>query len=170
MTHPMLLGTMSISPNSTDCLSSACSPVPAGEQASFEQSLAQAAPTQGSASPLADKPAAAPPILEIERTNVLAAPPGDRILQTLSSMYRGPAVPPATAPAAVAGVQPGPATQALLQADHVSAPASVKPVGADFDLMMTSLRDVYRDVIQVSLVSKGTSAVSSSLNKLLSAG
>ncbi|WP_283809208.1 nodulation protein NolB [Bradyrhizobium pachyrhizi] len=36
--------------------------------------------------------------------------------------------------------------------------------------MVVNLRDVYRDVVQVSLVSKSTSAVSSSLNKLLSAG
>ncbi|KYK44258.1 nodulation protein [Bradyrhizobium liaoningense] len=85
-------------------------------------------------------------------------------------MYHGRAVPLAIAPAAETGVQPGPATQSLLHADGVGAHASVKAVGADFDSMMTNLRDVYRDVIQVSLVSKGTSAVSSSLNKLLSAG
>ncbi|MDA9545383.1 nodulation protein [Bradyrhizobium sp. CCBAU 45321] len=85
-------------------------------------------------------------------------------------MYQGRAVPPAVASAAVTNVQPGPATQPLLQTDNVGAHADVKPVGADFESMMTNLRDVYRDVIQVSLVSKGTSAVSSSLNKLLSAG
>nr|WP_164935856.1 nodulation protein NolB [Bradyrhizobium nanningense] len=166
----MLFGATPISPNSTDCLSSACSPAPAGEQARFERSLAQAASSQGSASPLADKPAAAPPTLEVERTNVLASPPGDRILQTLSSMYRGAAVPRATAPAAVPGVQPGPATQPLLQADHVGAHTTVNPVSGEFESLMTNLRDVYRDVVQVSLVSKSTSAVSSSLNKLLSAG
>ncbi|MDA9465005.1 nodulation protein [Bradyrhizobium sp. CCBAU 53415] len=85
-------------------------------------------------------------------------------------MYHGRAIPPAIAPATVTSVQPGPATQPLLQTDNIGAHATVKPVGADFDSMMTNLRDVYRDVIQVSLVSKGTSAVSSSLNKLLSAG
>ncbi|UQR65030.1 nodulation protein NolB [Bradyrhizobium sp. C-145] len=170
MTHSMLLGATPISPNSADCLSNACSPAALGEQAHFEQSLAQVASNQGSASPLADRPAAAPPILEVQRTNVLANPPGDRILQTLSSMYHGRAIPPAIGPAAMTGVQPGPAMQPLLQADNVGAHATVKPVGADFDSMMTNLRDVYRDVIQVSLVSKGTSAVSSSLNKLLSAG
>ncbi|WP_271587234.1 nodulation protein NolB [Bradyrhizobium sp. CCBAU 53415] len=170
MTHSMLLGATPISPNSADCLSNACSPAALGEQARFEQSLVQVASNQASASPLADRPAAAPPILEVQRTNVLANPPGDRILQTLSSMYHGRAIPPAIAPATVTSVQPGPATQPLLQTDNIGAHATVKPVGADFDSMMTNLRDVYRDVIQVSLVSKGTSAVSSSLNKLLSAG
>ncbi|WP_439399722.1 nodulation protein NolB [Bradyrhizobium sp. PMVTL-01] len=164
----MLLGATPFPPNSADCLSSACSPAAAGEQARFEQSLAQVA--SNSAFPPADRPAAAPPILEVQRTNVLASPPGDRILQTLSSIYQGRAVPPPIAPAAVTVVQPGPAAQPLLQVDNVGAHATVKPVGADFESMMTNLRDVYRDVIQVSLVSKGTSAVSSSLNKLLSAG
>ncbi|WP_439403395.1 nodulation protein NolB [Bradyrhizobium sp. DASA03068] len=166
----MLLGATPISPSSADCLSNACSPAAAGEQARFEQSLAQVAANQGSAFPPADRPVAAPPILEVQRTNVLASPPGDRILQTLSSMYQGRAVPPAIASVAVTGVAPGPATQPLLQTDNVGAHATGKPVGADFESMMTNLRDVYRDVIQVSLVSKGTSAVSSSLNKLLSAG
>ncbi|WP_141697730.1 nodulation protein NolB [Bradyrhizobium yuanmingense] len=170
MTHSMLLGATPISPSPADCLSSACSPAAAGEQAGFEQSLAQVSANQGSALPPADRPVAASPILEVQRTNVLASPPGDRILQTLSSMYQGRAVPPAVASAAVTNVQPGPATQPLLQMDNVGAHADVKPVGADFESMMTNLRDVYRDVIQVSLVSKGTSAVSSSLNKLLSAG
>ncbi|WP_333921003.1 MULTISPECIES: nodulation protein NolB [unclassified Bradyrhizobium] len=170
MTHSMLLGATPIPPNSADCLSSACSPAAAGEQARFEQSLAQVASNQGSAFPPGDRPAAAPPMLEVQRTNVLASPPGDRILQTLSSIYQGRAVPPPIAPAAATVVQPGPAAQLLLQVDNVGAHATVKPVGADFESMMTNLRDVYRDVIQVSLVSKGTSAVSSSLNKLLSAG
>ncbi|MGY3695588.1 hypothetical protein ACVIGA_005668 [Bradyrhizobium sp. USDA 3240] len=57
-----------------------------------------------------------------------------------------------------------------MQVDDVGAHAAVKPIGSDFDSMMVGLRDVYRDVVQVSLVSKSTSAVSSSLNKLLSAG
>ena len=73
-------------------------------------------------------------------------------------------------PAAVSGVQPGPATQPLLLPDNIGADAAVKPVGAGFDSMMMNLRDVYTDVIRVSFVSKGISAVSSSLNKLLSAG
>ncbi|UVO40652.1 nodulation protein NolB [Bradyrhizobium arachidis] len=157
-------------PNSAGCLSSACSPAAAGEQARFEQSLAQVASNQGAAFPPANTPAVAPPILEVQRTNVLASPPGDGILQTLSGIYQGRAVSPAIGPAAVNGVQPGPAAQPVLPADNAGARAAVKPVGADFESMMTNLRDVYKDVVQVSLVSKGTSAVSSSLNKLLSAG
>ncbi|WP_439360239.1 nodulation protein NolB [Bradyrhizobium sp. DASA03007] len=172
MTPSMMLGAMPISSNSVDCLSNACSPAATGEQAHFEQALAQAASSQGAASPVADRPAVAPPVMEIQRANTLASPPGDRVLHTLSTMYHGHAVPPAAGglPTAVTGLQPGPASRPLLQSDDVGAHATGKSVGADFDSMMVNLRDVYRDVIQVSLVSKGTSAVSSSLNKLLSAG
>ncbi|MCA1516254.1 nodulation protein NolB [Bradyrhizobium sp. NBAIM01] len=163
---------MPISPNSVDCIGNACSPAATGEQVHFEQALAQAASTHGAASQVADRPAVAPPVMEVQRANALASPPGDRVLHALSSIYHSHAVPPAVGgvPSAVTSLQPGPAAQPVLQSDNVGAHATVKPVGADFDSMMVNLRDVYRDVIQVSLVSKGTSAVSSSLNKLLSAG
>ncbi|MTV18307.1 nodulation protein [Bradyrhizobium elkanii] len=83
-------------------------------------------------------------------------------------MYHSHVGAPAAAnvPSAPSVIQPGPAAQPL----DIGAHATVKPVAADFDSMMVNLRDVYRDVVQVSLVSKSTSAVSSSLNKLLSAG
>ncbi|MGY3387870.1 hypothetical protein ACVWW6_000461 [Bradyrhizobium sp. USDA 3311] len=172
MTPSMMLGATPISSNAVGCLPNVCSPAAPGEQAHFEQALAQAASSQAAASPVADKPVVAPPVTEVQRANTLASPPGDRVLHTLSSLYHGHAVPPAVGgvPTAVSGLQPGPATQPLLQSDDGGAHATVKPVGAEFDSMMVNLRDVYRDVIQVSLVSKGTSAVSSSLNKLLSAG
>ncbi|WP_342724022.1 nodulation protein NolB [Bradyrhizobium sp. B097] len=168
----MMVGATPISPNSVDCLSNACSPAAPGEQAHFEQSLAQAASNQAAASSVAGGAVVVPPVLEVQRASALASPSGDRVLQTLSIVYRGHAGPPAvgSAPSASNGVQPGPAAQSLLQVDDVGAHAAVKPVGADFDSMMVNLRDVYRDVVQVSLVSKSTSAVGSSLNKLLSAG
>ncbi|WP_245310271.1 nodulation protein NolB [Bradyrhizobium jicamae] len=169
-----MLGATPFSPNSVDCLSNACSPAVPCEQTHFEQSLAQAGSNQAAsaASFLADRAAVVAPIPEIQRANTLASPPGDRVLQTLSAMYRSHAVPPAvdSAPAAPNSAQPGPAAQPVLQPDNIGAHAAVKPVGADFESMVVNLRDVYRDVIQVSLVSKSTSAVSSSLNKLLSAG
>ncbi|WP_229177679.1 nodulation protein NolB [Bradyrhizobium ivorense] len=168
----MTLGATPISPNSVDCLSNACSPAAPGEQAHFEQSLAQAAPKQDTVSSIADRAAVAPPVSEVQRANTLASSPGDRVLQTLSTMYRSHAIPPAvaSAPAAPSVVQPGPAAQLLFHPDDIGAHVAVEPVAADFDSMMVNLRDVYRDVVQVSLVSKSTSAVSSSLNKLLSAG
>ncbi|WP_375785019.1 nodulation protein NolB [Bradyrhizobium sp. Pha-3] len=172
MTPSMMVGATPISPNSVDCLSNACSPAVPGEQAHFEQSLAQAASNRAAASSVAGGVAVVPPLSEIQRANAPASPPGDRVLQALSTMYRSHSVSPAacSAPSAPNGAQPGPAAQLLLQVGDVGAHAAVKPAGAEFDSMMVNLRDVYRDVIQVSLVSKSTSAVSSSLNKLLSAG
>ncbi|MBH5371152.1 nodulation protein NolB [Bradyrhizobium sp. CNPSo 4016] len=168
----MLLGATPISPSSVDCLPSACSPAATGEQGGFEQALAQAASSEGAAARVADRPVVAPPLMEVQRATTLANPPGERVLHTLSGMYHSHAVPSSGGgvPTAVTRLQPGPASQPVFQSDDVGGHAAVKPVGTDFDSMMVNLRDVYRDVIQVSLVSKGTSAVSSSLNKLLSAG
>ncbi|WP_246787970.1 nodulation protein NolB [Bradyrhizobium sp. CCBAU 53421] len=172
MTPYMMLGATPISPNSADCLANACSPAAAGEQAHFEQSLAQAASNQSATSSVADRAAVIPPVSEVQRANTLANPPGDRILEALSSMYHSHVGAPAAGNVSFAPsvIQPGPAAQPLLQSLDIGAHATVKPVAADFDSMMVNLRDVYRDVVQVSLVSKSTSAVSSSLNKLLSAG
>ncbi|WP_312010028.1 nodulation protein NolB [Bradyrhizobium australafricanum] len=172
MTPYMMLGATPISPNSADCLSNACSPAAPVEQAHFEQSLAQAVSSQGPASPVADRAAVVSPVLEVQRANTLAVAPGDRVLQTLSTMYHSHAVAPAVggASSAASAVQAGPAARPLFPPVDISAHAAVKPVAADFDSMVVNLRDVYRDVVQVSLVSKSTSAVSSSLNKLLSAG
>ncbi|WP_338077302.1 MULTISPECIES: nodulation protein NolB [Bradyrhizobium] len=167
----MMVGATPISPHSADCVSSACSPAATGEQAHFEQSLAQASSNEVVASSVSARAAVAPPVSEVQRASALASPPGDRVLHALSTMYRSHAVSPAVSGApAPNGVQGGSAAQLLVQVDDVGAHAAVKPIGSDFDSMMVGLRDVYRDVVQVSLVSKSTSAVSSSLNKLLSAG
>ncbi|KRP94653.1 hypothetical protein AOQ72_20990 [Bradyrhizobium yuanmingense] len=68
-------------------------------------------------------------------------------------------------------LQLGPAAQPVLRVQQVEVHPAGKPEDADrFDSALANLRDVYNGVIQVSLLSKGTGAVSSSLNKLLSAG
>ncbi|WP_375779032.1 nodulation protein NolB [Bradyrhizobium sp. ma5] len=172
MNPSMMVGATPISPNSVDCLSSACSPAAPVEQAHFEQSLAQAASNQAVASPGAGGAAVVSPLSEIQRANALASPLGDRVLQVLSTMCRHHSVSPAagSAPPAPNGAQFGPAAQPVLQVGNVGAHAAAKSVGVEFDSMMGNLRDVYSDVIQVSLVSKSAGAASSSLNKLLSAG
>ncbi|QHO79376.1 nodulation protein [Bradyrhizobium sp. CCBAU 051011] len=89
-------------------------------------------------------------------------------------MYRGNPVPSVTSGGVAAiskAVQPGPAAQPLSRSQLVGTNPAGKPEGVlDFDAMVAGLRDVYKGVVEVSLVSKSTSAVSSSLNKLLSAG
>ncbi|MGN8544714.1 nodulation protein NolB [Bradyrhizobium sp. 13971] len=156
MTPYMMLGATPISPNSADCLAGACSPAAPGEQAHFEQSLAQAASNQGGVSSVADSAAVVPPISEVQRANTLANPPGDRILQALSTMYHSHVGAPAVGgvSSAPSVIQPGPAAQPLLQPLDIGAHATVKPVATDFDSMIVNLRDVYRDVVQVSLVSR----------------
>lgn len=168
----MIVGETPISLQSADCVFNACSPAASGERAHFEQSLAQAASSQAIAPSVADRAAVAPPVSEVQRASALDGTPGDRVLHALSIMHRSRAGPPAVsgAPSAPGGVQGAAAVQPLVQVDDVGAHAAGKPIGSDFDSMMVSLRDVYRDVVQVSLVSKSTSAVGSSLNKLLSAG
>ncbi|MCP3413527.1 nodulation protein NolB [Bradyrhizobium brasilense] len=168
----MMLGATPISPSPAHCLSNACSPAAPGEQARFEQSLGQVASNQDVASSVADRTAVVPTVSEVQRASTLASPSGDRVLQALSSMYHSHAVAPAAGSARSVpnGMQPGPAAQPLLQPVDIGAHAAVKPVDADFDAMVVNLRDVYSGAVQVSLVSKSTGAVSSSLNKLLSAG
>ncbi|WP_172889742.1 nodulation protein NolB [Bradyrhizobium sp. ORS 285] len=166
----MLLAAAPISHNLAECLPVDCLSGAVGDQSRFGACLARVASGSGEAFPPAGKIVASPEVLEVERANVLADPPGVRVLQALSSMYRGVAIPSVAVSASVAGVQPGPAAQPIVSAGRVDERAGVESGGEGFDVMMANLRDVYRDVIQVSLVSKTTSAVSSSLNKLLSAG
>ncbi|WP_167529226.1 nodulation protein NolB [Bradyrhizobium macuxiense] len=173
----MMFGATPISPNPAECLSKACSPTVLGELAQFQQSLAQAASHQIAASSVADS-AALTPVSKSQRAITQASPLGERVLQSLSAMHRSNTCPSNAFPPAVGGepvpsktVQPGPAAQSLVQPQDVGARTLGKPEAADnFESMLTNLRDVYGNVIQVSLVSKTTGAVSSSLNKLLSAG
>ncbi|MGL3210415.1 nodulation protein NolB [Bradyrhizobium sp. BR 1433] len=170
----MMLGAVPISSNLTEGLCNTCSSVAVGEQVQFQQSLSQAASTQGVASPVTE---AAPvsPTSEVSRTTTQAAPLGERILQNLSSLYRVNADPRVVAgggPALPKAVEPGSASQPLLlQPSGAETSLPVVPQRADnFEAMLANLKDVSDGVIQVTLVSNCIGSVSSSLNKLISAG
>ncbi|MFB9262254.1 nodulation protein NolB [Bradyrhizobium erythrophlei] len=174
MTPFMMFGAAPISPSPVECLTKACSPTVLGELTQFQQGLVEAASDQRAASSSADRAAFVPSVSELQRVVTQASPPGERVLQSLSAMYRSDTVPSAavgSVSASLRDVQPGPAARPLLPAEDVGPRTAGKAEGVEnFESMLANLRDVYKDVIQVSLVSKSTSAVSSSLNKLLSAG
>ncbi|WP_439373196.1 nodulation protein NolB [Bradyrhizobium sp. DASA03120] len=167
----MVFGAMPISAKLGDCLTEASSSV----QGNFHEHLAQTATKQSAAFLVADS-ASAPPLPEVERAVTQAGPPGDRILQNLSAVHLGKSHPSSAVPSVSEAVpwksvQPGPAAQPILRPDRPAVHPVGKPEGADhFESTLQNLRDVYNGVIQVSLISKSTGAVGSSLNKLLSAG
>ncbi|WP_158284343.1 nodulation protein NolB [Bradyrhizobium sp. SUTN9-2] len=170
MISSMLFGVTSISANSVECASNSCSPV----HAQFDESLAQAASNQGVASSVTER-APAPSLPEVQRAVAPASPLGDRVLQSISAIHQGKPFPSGAVSPTLVGepdptrsLQLGPAAQRVQQ---VEVHPVGRPEGADhFDSALANLRDVYNGVIQASLISKGTGAVSSSLNKLLSAG
>ncbi|WP_349643801.1 nodulation protein NolB [Bradyrhizobium sp. LMTR 3] len=174
MTPSIMLGATPISLNPADGLSGLCQPAAIGQQSQFQQTLLHVASTSDAVSSVTDRAASVPAVSEVQRATVQASSPGERVLQALSSMYRGNPVPSVTSGGVAAiskAVQPGPAAQPLSRSQLVGATPAGKPeVVLDFDAMVAGLRDVYKGVVEVSLVSKSTSAVSSSLNKLLSAG
>ncbi|WP_245476524.1 nodulation protein NolB [Bradyrhizobium sp. Leo170] len=174
MTPSIMLAATPISLNPAEGLSGLCQPAAIGAQSQFQQALMHVASTSGAVSSVTDKAASVPAMSEVQRATVQASPPGERVLQALSSMYRSSPVPSAASGGVAAiskVVQPGPAAQPLSPPQPVGASPAGKPEGVlDFDAMVASLRDVYKGVVEVSLVSKSTSAVSSSMNKLLSAG
>ncbi|WP_198029589.1 nodulation protein NolB [Bradyrhizobium sp. WSM3983] len=163
-----------LSPNLVDALSKTWQPAAIGEDSQFQQSLARAASIQEGASSAADRVALAPSESVVQRAIPQASPRGERVLQGLSAMSRTNLIPSVvdTAPAVAVSrvVQPGPAAQPLLQQQGESRAVGGPEGVGNFESAMANLRDVYSDVIQVSLVSKSASAVSSSLNKLLSSG
>lgn len=169
----MLFGVTSISANSVACTSNGCSPA----HAQFDESLAQAASNQGIASSVTER-TPAPSLPEVQRAVTPASLLGDRVLQSMSAIHQGKPFPSgAVSPTFVGEPDPtkslqlGPAAQPVLRVQQVEVHPVGKPEGADhFDSALANLRDVYNGVVQVSLISKGTGAVSSSLNKLLSAG
>ncbi|WP_407175520.1 nodulation protein NolB [Bradyrhizobium sp. STM 3562] len=122
--------------------------------------------------------APAPSLSEVRRAVAPASPLSDRVLQGISAIHQNKAFPAGAASPMLVGapdpatsLQPGPAAQPVLRAQQVEVHSAGRAEGADhFDSALTNLRDVYNGVIQVSLISKGTGAASSSLNKLLSAG
>ncbi|MGY8678333.1 nodulation protein NolB [Bradyrhizobium sp. UFLA05-153] len=172
----MKLGAAPIPPGLTDGLSKVSSPTPAGEQDEFQRALLQAAPNQSHAAPpVTDRTLALGPPSEVQRTTTQTGPLGESVLQKLSSLYRGNAVAPvavsdgATLPKVV---HPGPAEQPLLlQPGTTGTSIPGGPQGVDgFSTMVTHLKGIYNNAIEVSLVSKSTNSAGSSLNKLLSAG
>ncbi|MBB4382598.1 nodulation protein NolB [Bradyrhizobium sp. SBR1B] len=173
MISSMLFGIKSVSSNSVECASDGCSPV----RAQFDESLAQAASNQGTASSVAE-PASARSLPEVQRAVTPASPLGDRVLQSISAMHQvtpfassSVSPPIVDVPDATKSLQLGPAAQPVLRGQQIEVHPAGKPEGADhFESALANLRGVYNGVIQVSLLSKGTGAVSSSLNKLLSAG
>lgn len=121
--------------------------------------------------------ASVPPISEVERAIPHAGSLSDRFLQNLSAVHGGTRLPAGALPLQVSGepiaasLPPGPAAQPVLRSQEVE----VHPVGGaegvdHFQSTLANLRNVYEGVIQVSLISKGASAASSSMNKLISAG
>ncbi|MET4030992.1 MULTISPECIES: nodulation protein NolB [unclassified Bradyrhizobium] len=160
----MMLGVTPISAGPLECLSEACS----STQAQFHESLAQVASNQDAASPMIDN-TLAPPVSEAQRAGTQVSPLGDRILRNLAAMHRGISFPSAV------GGEPtpanGPAAQPILRSHEFEVHPVGNLEGADhFESTLANLRDVYNSVTEVSLISKCTSAASSSLNKLLSAG
>lgn len=170
----MMLGAAPISHSLTEGLSKTCTSPAVGEQLQFQQTLLQTASFQGATPPLADVPPVAP-IAEVSPATTQASPLGERILQNLSSLYQVNPVPHVVAGGGASlskAVVPGPASQPLLRQPGASetrlsnAPQSVD----NFEAMMANLKDVSDSVIQVTLISNGMGSVSSSLNKLISAG
>lgn len=170
----MMLGAAPISPNLTEGLSKTCTPPAVGEHVQFQQCLLQVASSQDVTPPVTEV-APVPPTSEVWRTTTQASPLGERILQNLSSLYRVNAVPHVAAGGGAAlpkAVEPGPASQPLLrQPAAAEARLSSAPHSVDnFEAMMTNLKDVSDSFIQVTLISNGIGSISSSLNKLISAG
>ncbi|GLR45952.1 nodulation protein [Mesorhizobium amorphae] len=170
----MMLGVTSISTNLTGSLSGVGPTAALGEQAQFQRSLVQAASSIKNDAP-SDKAGVAsiPPTLEVRPEITQASPLGDRVLRTLSSIYHsdaGTSVPPSGEVTLVKGPLPGPAEQPLQVRPPEMQNSGAPPARNDFETMVAGLRNVYNDVTQVSLVCKSIGSVSSSVNKLVSAG
>ncbi|MER8383087.1 nodulation protein NolB [Mesorhizobium sp. M1399] len=146
-----------------------------GEQAQFERALAQAAATMKNDTTLGAIGAApVPPQLDVQRATAQSSPLGDRVLQTISSMYRDNAVTPAALDHQVGlakGALPGPEQELPVEGGAAGTRMSGVPqAGHDFESMIADLRDLYNGVTQVALISKGVSGITSSVNKLLKEG
>ncbi|WID99710.1 nodulation protein NolB (plasmid) [Bosea vestrisii] len=141
-----------------------------GQQLQFEQTLVQpAASGNAAAQPPSGVTTPVQPSTEVARTRTETASLGERILQNLSAVHRGQSTSAAGGvESALKAPQPGPAEQSLAQPNGPRLPAKVASAD-NFDAMIASLQGVYNNVIQVSLVSKSTGSVSSSVNKLMSA-
>ncbi|MGX5831860.1 nodulation protein NolB [Mesorhizobium sp. 43Arga] len=163
----MMMPVTSVSAIPSDFSPAVASPL-LGEQAQFERALAQAAAS--SKNDAASAPASmvsVPSHLDLQRTTAHTSPRGDRVFQMISSMYRGNAV-TSTSRDHQVGLEKsallGPAQKLPLEG------AAGTPTGLDFGSMITGLRDLYNGVAQVSLVSKGVSGITSSVNTLIKQG
>ncbi|MCA1408288.1 nodulation protein NolB [Ensifer sp. IC3342] len=145
-----------------------------GEQAQFERALAQAADSMKN--DIASAPARVAPVApptDVYRAAAQTSPLGERVLQTISSIFPDNIV-TAAAPnheaALASGALPGPAQKLPVEAGAGTEMLGVPQGGHDFEVMIAGLRDLYNGVTQVSLISKGISGITTSVNKLLKEG
>ncbi|MBM2715366.1 nodulation protein NolB [Mesorhizobium caraganae] len=171
----MMMPVASISASLTDSLPRVASPS-FGEQAQFERALAQAAASiKNDTASGPGRAVPVPPQLDVQRATAQTSPLGDRVLQTISSMYRDNAVTSAALDHQV-GLAKGAALPVSAQKLPVEGGGAgmrmsgVPQAGHDFESMIADLRDVYNGVTQVDLISKGVSGITSSVNKLLKEG
>lgn len=170
----MMMPVPSISASLTDSLPRVGSPS-FGEQAQFERALAQAAASmKNDTTPGPTTAAPVPPQLEVQRATAQSGALGDRVLQTISSMYRDNAVTPAALDHQVGLAKdglPGLAQKLPVEGGAAGTRMSGVPqAGHDFESMIADLRDLYNGATQVALISKGVSGITSSVNKLLKEG
>lgn len=169
----MMMPVTSISASLTDSLPGVGSSS-FGEQAQFERALAQAATMKNDTASGPTRAAPVPPQLDVQRATAQSSSLGDRVLQTISSMYRDNAVTSAALDHQVGlakGALPGPAQNLPVEGGAAGTRMSDVPqAGHDFESMIADLRDLYNGVTQVALISKGVSGITSSVNKLLKEG
>ncbi|MBQ0820144.1 MULTISPECIES: nodulation protein NolB [Microvirga] len=164
----MMMPVSSISANPTEFCPAPASP-PLGEQAQFECALAQAAADSKNDTVLG--PARVVPVtapLDVERTTAQTSPWGDRLFQMISPICRDNSVASSAPDKQLShekNALPGPA-----QKLPVDGAAAGTPIGHDFGAMIAGLRDLYFGVTQISIISKGVSGVTSSVNTLIKQG
>ncbi|WP_210266758.1 nodulation protein NolB [Ensifer sesbaniae] len=140
-----------------------------GEQAQFERALAQAAASTRNDTGFSPATAApVPPQLDVQRATPPPSSRGDRVLQTLSSMYREQTVGSAGLDHQVGLAKSAPTRPA--QKLPVEGAVAATSTGPDFESTMSNLRDLYSGVTKVSLISKGVSGITSSVNTLIKQG
>ncbi|MDX8443983.1 nodulation protein NolB [Mesorhizobium sp. VK25A] len=172
----MTTGVTSISANFADNLSRVGPTSACGEQAQFECALVEAVASIKNDGPSATAGAGAgpvAPVLEVPRATSETSPLGDRVLQTLSSLYRDNAVAPATPDQEVPLVKDvllGPVEQSPSQAGSGMRMSGAPPGRENYEAMIAGLREVYSAVTEVSLVTKSISGATSSVNTLIKQG
>jgi len=144
-----------------------------GEQAQFERALAQAADSMKNdtaSAPVRTAPISPP--MAVHRA-APTRPLGDRVLQTISSICPDNVVTvagPNHEATLANGALPGPAQKLPVEGGAGTERLGIPQEGHDFEAMIAGLRDLYNGVTQISLISKGISGITSSVNKLLKEG